>query len=158
MFLLWLRQLSQCGDQTSASVPPPAKGRSHPTNTTVLSPSSSILPSLCGSIYSFLLVRNSCPLSAGVLHALLGLMVYSWGEERETCTPCLSTPPLSSKLWVLTKKFLMQLLGVEKNIQFLRKCISSFCFIVFTGLEADNKHWNSYFQHFCMPLKMVVEN
>ena len=91
--------------------------------TLVFPPSSFLLPSLCGSIYSFLLVRNSCPLLAGVLHALLGLMVYSWCICGERCTPCLSTPPLSSKLWVLTKKFLMQLLGLEKNIQFLRKCI-----------------------------------
>ena len=32
---------------------------------------------LCGSMYSFPLVRYSCPLSAGVLHALLCLKVYS---------------------------------------------------------------------------------
>ena len=32
---------------------------------------------LCGSIYSFPLVRYSCPLSADVLHALLCLKVYS---------------------------------------------------------------------------------
>ena len=32
---------------------------------------------LRGSIYSFPLVRSSCPLSAGVLHALLCLKVYS---------------------------------------------------------------------------------
>ena len=32
---------------------------------------------LHGSIYSFPLVRYSCPLSAGVLHALLCLKVYS---------------------------------------------------------------------------------
>ena len=40
----------------------------------------SLVPSsyqvLCGSIYSFPLVRYSCPLSAGVLHALLCLKVY----------------------------------------------------------------------------------
>ena len=33
---------------------------------------------LPGSIYSFPLVRYSCLLSAGVLHALLWLKVYSW--------------------------------------------------------------------------------
>ena len=33
---------------------------------------------LRGSIYSFPLVRYSCPLSAGALHALLCLKVYSW--------------------------------------------------------------------------------
>ena len=39
-----------------------------------LVPSSSQV--LCGSIYSFPLVRSSCLLSAGVLHALLCLKVY----------------------------------------------------------------------------------
>ena len=33
---------------------------------------------LCGSTYSFLLGRHACPLSAGVLHALLCLKVHSW--------------------------------------------------------------------------------
>ena len=33
---------------------------------------------LSGSIYFFLLVRCSCPLPDGVLHALLCLKVYSW--------------------------------------------------------------------------------
>ena len=44
MFLFWLRQLHRCGDRTPASVPPPAKGRSSPTNT-VFPTSSFILPS-----------------------------------------------------------------------------------------------------------------
>ena len=33
---------------------------------------------LLGSIYSFPLVRYSCPLSAGVLHKILCLKLYSW--------------------------------------------------------------------------------
>ena len=45
---------------------------------------------LCGSIYSFPLVRYSCPLSPGVLHALLCLKVYSylylWREIYSTST------------------------------------------------------------------------
>ena len=44
---------------------------------------------LHGSIYSFLLVRYSCLLSAGVLHALLCLKVYPWcihGERYTTST------------------------------------------------------------------------
>ena len=45
MFLLWLRQLSQNGDQTPGSVLPPAEGRSSPTSTPVFSTSSFILPS-----------------------------------------------------------------------------------------------------------------
>ena len=41
---------------------------------------------LHGSIYSFPLVRYSCPLSAGILHALLCLKVYSWCSHAERCT------------------------------------------------------------------------
>ena len=62
MFLLWLRQLLRCGDQTPASVPPSAEGRPSPTNTSI----SPLVPSsywvLCGSIYSFLLTDTPvCP-------------------------------------------------------------------------------------------------
>ena len=47
------------------------------------------------SIYSFPLVRYSCLLSAGVLHALLCLKVYSWCSRGERWTPHPPTPPLS---------------------------------------------------------------
>ena len=47
---------------------------------------------LPGSIYSFPLVTYSCPLSAGVLHALLCLKVYSWCIHGERSTPCPPTP------------------------------------------------------------------
>ena len=50
---------------------------------------------LCDSIYYFPLVRYSYPLSAGVLHALLCLKVYSWCIHGERCTPCRPTPLLS---------------------------------------------------------------
>ena len=50
---------------------------------------------LHGSINCFPLVRSSCPLSAGVLHASLCLKVYSWCIREERCTPCPPTPPLS---------------------------------------------------------------
>ena len=90
MFLLWVRQLSGCGDRTPASVPPPTKGRASPTNAPVFPPSSYRV--LHGSIYSFPLVRYSCLLSAGVLHALLCLKVYSWCIHGERCTPCPPTP------------------------------------------------------------------
>ena len=56
---------------------PIPQGRSSPTNT----PAFPLVPSsyrvLRGSIYSFPLVRYSCPFSAGVLHALLCLKVYT---------------------------------------------------------------------------------
>ena len=170
MFLLWLRQLPWCGDRTPASVPPPAEGRSSPTNTLIFPPSSSYRV-LCGSIYSLAfpggsdgkvsaynvgdlgsipesgrspgegngsplqysclensidggawlatvhgvaknwtrlsdftvtitiysvpLVSYTCPLSAGVLHALLCLKVYSWRIRGERYTPRPPTPPPS---------------------------------------------------------------
>ena len=50
---------------------------------------------LHGSICSLPLVRYSCLLSAGVLHALLYLKVYSWCIRGERCTPCPLTPPPS---------------------------------------------------------------
>ena len=50
---------------------------------------------LCGSMYPFQLVRYSCPVSAGVLLALLCLKVYSWCIRRERWTPHPPTPPPS---------------------------------------------------------------
>ena len=44
------------------------------------------------SIYSFPLVRYSCLLSTGVLHALLCLKGYSWCICGERCTLCPPTP------------------------------------------------------------------
>ena len=52
---------------------------------------------LRGSIYSFPLVRYSCPLSA----ALLCLKVYSWCICGERCTPRPPTPLPSCSPWVL---------------------------------------------------------
>ena len=49
-----------------------------------------------GSIYSFLLVRYSCPLSAGILQALLCLKVHSWCICGERCTTHPTTPPSCS--------------------------------------------------------------
>ena len=75
MFFLWLRQLTCYGERTPASVPSPAE--SSTTNTPVFPPSSFILPSFVLFYILFPLVRSSCLLSAGVLHALLCLKVYS---------------------------------------------------------------------------------
>ena len=47
---------------------------------------------LPGSVCSFPLVRSSCLPSAGVLHALSCLMVYSWPICGKGCTPCPPTP------------------------------------------------------------------
>ena len=75
--------------------PPPAKGGSSPTNTPVfpLVPLSSRV--LRGSLYSFPLVRYSCQLSAGILHELLCLKVYSWCSHGERW---LSTSTYSSAI------------------------------------------------------------
>ena len=123
MFLLWLRQLPWCGDQTPASVPPPAKGKSSPT----YSPLLPLLPSsywvLCGSIYSFLVFRYSCSLSAGVLQVFLCLKVYSWCIWGKRCTPRPFIPPSSclyikvftrDKHWLFTL-FLLLLLFQRAN-------------------------------------------
>ena len=59
---------------------------------------SSFYQVLHDSVYSFPLVTYSCPLSAGVLHALLCLKVYSWCICGERCTPCSPTPPPSCSL------------------------------------------------------------
>ena len=69
--------------------------RGGPVLLTVFPSSSFVLPSLHGSVYSFTLVRYSCLLSAGVLHALLYLKVYSWYIHGERCTPYPPTPPPS---------------------------------------------------------------
>ena len=47
---------------------------------------------LRGSMYSFPLIRYSCLLSAGVLHAHLCLKVYSWCIYWERCAPRPPTP------------------------------------------------------------------
>ena len=53
---------------------------------------------LRGSIYYFPLVRYSCLLSAGILHALLCLKAYSWCIRGERHTPHPLTPPPSCSL------------------------------------------------------------
>ena len=97
MFLLWPRQLPQCGDRSPASVPPPTKGRSSPANTPVFPLSPFVLLSFAWFYIFFPGVRYSYPLSAGALQALLCLKVYSMEQciRGERCTPCPPTPPSS---------------------------------------------------------------
>ena len=61
---------------------------------------------LCGSICSFLQVRSSFMLSAGVLHALLCLNVYSWCIRGERCTPQPPTPPPSFSLYMFCSLYM----------------------------------------------------
>ena len=62
---------------------------------------------LRGSILSFPLVRYSCPLSAGMLHALMCLKVYSWciWGERYTPRPPTPQPPCSLQGQILMGVF-----------------------------------------------------
>ena len=87
--------MGHCGAQTPASVPQPAEGRSSPTNTPVFPSSSFVLLSFVSSIYYFLLLRYSCLISAGFLHAHLCLKVYSRCIYGERYSPHPPTPPPS---------------------------------------------------------------
>ena len=111
---LWLRQLPGCGDRTPASFPPPAEGKSSPSNTPVFPLVPLSYRVLSASIYSFPLVRYSCLLSAGVLHALLCRKVYSWCIRGETYTPCQPTPlpSCSSKVKFFKILFLFLDIGI----------------------------------------------
>ena len=83
---------------------------------------------LRGSICSFPLVRYSCLLSAGVLHALLCLKVYSWCIHGDRCTPHPTTPPPSScPIFFLFILFL-----------------GSFCCFCFVFLLIEECHINIY--------------
>ena len=81
----------------------------------------SLVPSsywvLHGSIYSFPWVRYSWPLSAGVLHALLCLKLYSWCIHGERCTPSPPAPPstCSSNTFPLTSLLVMNKLERNKR-------------------------------------------
>ena len=84
---------------TLVSFPPPAEGRSSPTNTPVPPPFSFILPSFVW-FYIFFSTGQVLlfPFSSVVLHALLCLKVYSWCIHGERCTPGPPTPPPSCSL------------------------------------------------------------
>ena len=77
-------------------------------------------------IHSFLLVRYSFVLSAGVLHAHLCLKVYSWCIRGERCTPCPTTPVRSSSII----SFYNLLLSLGYLLKFwLKSSLLSNCFI-----------------------------
>ena len=84
-----LSQLPQYGDQTPASVPPPAKGRSNHTNSALYPLLPLSYQALWGSIP---VVRYSYLLLAHVLQTLLCLKLYSWWIHGERCIPHPSTP------------------------------------------------------------------
>ena len=79
--------LPWCGDLILASGLQLPQNRSSPAHSPLPTPLPSSYRDLCGSIYSFLMVRYSCKLSAGVLQDFLCLKVYSWCVHQERRTP-----------------------------------------------------------------------
>ena len=96
MFLLWLRQLPHCGDQTPASVLPPTEGRFSPTVTPGFPPSSFILLSFAW-FYIFFFAGQVLLYGLSWCSAWTSvcLKVHSWCIHRERCTPRLPTSPPS---------------------------------------------------------------
>ena len=89
MFLLWFRQLPQCGDQTPASVPPSTESRSSPTYT--LCPSSSFI--LLSFAWFYILFSTGqvllsalswCSAFTSVSEGVF--LMYPWGEMYSTST------------------------------------------------------------------------
>ena len=112
MFLLCPKQLPWCGDQTPASVPPPAKGKSSHTYSPLLPLLRSSYWVLCGSIYSSLVFRYYCLLSADVLQVFLCLKVNSWCIWGKIWTPRPSIPSpscLCIKVFIRDKHWLFTL-------------------------------------------------
>ena len=72
-------------------------------------------PVLPGSTYSFPLIRSSCLLLAGVLHALMCLKVYFWCIHGERCTPCPPTPPPSCSLY--KKAILTGACAIDRKVE-----------------------------------------
>jgi len=105
MFLLWLRQLPHCGDQTPASVPPPTEGRSSPTNTAVFPASFFIILSFAWYYIFFstgqvlLSALSWCSACTSVSED------YSWCICGKRCTPCPPTPLPSCSLYSFSYSF-----------------------------------------------------
>ena len=90
MFLVWLRQLPQCGHQTPASVPPLAEGRSSPANSPVYPSSSFVLLSfarLCILFCTGQELLSTLRSSSGHISVSKGVfLMYPWRETYSTAT------------------------------------------------------------------------
>jgi len=136
MFLLWLRQLPCCGYQTPASVPPPAEGRSSPTNTPVFPPSSFILLSFAWFYIFFstgqvlLSALSWCSVRTSVSEVM-----SSWCIHGERCTQCPPSPlPSSSPTTILwTMVSLEESLANFRIYSIMRKKKSSILKVIMMG-------------------------
>ena len=90
MFLFWLRQLPNCGDPMPASVPPPTKGRSSPTNSPGFPPSSFILLSFVwfcmffSTVHVLLSALRWCSACTSVSEAVF--LMCTWREMYSIST------------------------------------------------------------------------
>ena len=94
---------------------------------------------LRGSICSFPLVRSSCPLSAGGLHALLCLKLYSWCIHGERCAPCppSSLPAGSLLIFFMYQKF-WYFVSLVKELAIFAMSLSGF--VIKIILDSENEH------------------
>ena len=154
MFLFWLRQLPWCGDQTPASVLPPAKGRSSPTITPIFSPSSFVLPNFAWFYIFFssgqvlLSALSWCSACTSVSEGVF--LMYLW-REMDSMSAYSSTI-LFSNLWFLFKKniafFFLEVLGLTRictitfkvSLRLLHPKVTSYISTVFP--KPGNWHWN----------------
>ena len=134
MFLLWLRQWPQCGDQTPASDPPPTEGRSSPTNTPVFPSTSLVLLSFVWfyiffSIGQVLLSAPSwCPACTSVSEGVF--LMYPWREMYSTST--YSSAMLFSHIynWILLG-YRIEWNRMESYTRHFFACIISFSTMIF---------------------------
>ena len=102
---------------------------------------------LHGSVYSFPLVRYSCPLSVGVLHALLCLKVYSWCIREERCTPHPPTPPPSCSPILVLPSLFFRITPVVIRM--------SEVYHLFSSLHSVN-YFHFCFHHYCLLLLSIA--
>ena len=129
MFLLWLRQLPWCGDQIPASVPPPAKVRSHPTNTPVFPLSSFILLSFAwfyvfsSSGHVLLSALSWCSACTSVSEGVF--LMYPWREKYSMSTyssailfsPHFSFNNPNTFQWMATSGWIRGGLHIRKSVR-----------------------------------------
>ena len=105
---------------------------------------------LRGSICSFLLVRSCCLLSAGALHTLLCLKVYSWWIRGDRCTPRPPTPlpSCSHLIFLMYRKFWYFVSSIIKRI-------GHFCHVLFWICYQDYLRLRKWALFFCSLEKFI---